>query len=218
MALAPELTAVFDKFHQIAPESVTGPIDKSITDFKATFDPSKAIQVGDTLPAFSLSNALGEAVTSNSLLSKGPLLITFYRGEWCPYCNVALHAMQKQLDTFSAKGVTLVAISPQLPDQSLSTAEKNSLKFPVLSDVGNNFAKKLGILFKMPGELDPILKQFGTDVARSNGDDSLVVPVPATLLVDGKGVVRNTYINPDYTKRVEPSLTLEWVDALVSSG
>ncbi|KAH6669010.1 thioredoxin-like protein [Halenospora varia] len=217
MALAPELTAVFDKFHQIAPETVTGPIDKSITDFKATFDPSKAIQVGDKLPAFSLSNALGETVTSSSLLSKGPLLITFYRGEWCPYCNIALHAMQKHLDDFTAKGVTLVAVSPQVPDQSLSTVE-NELKFPVLSDFGNKFAKELGILFKMPDELNPILKQFGTDIAKHNGDNSLVVPVPATLLVDREGVVRNTYINPDYTKRVEPSLALEWIDALGDSS
>ncbi|KAF4635190.1 hypothetical protein G7Y89_g2909 [Cudoniella acicularis] len=217
MSLTTQLAAVYDGFQKNAPQPVLEVINSSKQGFQKAFDPSLAIQVGDKLPAFSLSNAVGEVVTSASLLSKGPLLITFYRGEWCPFCNLALQALQKRLDDFKAKGVTLVAITPELPNTSLSTVEKNELKFQVLSDVGNKFAKELGILFPMPDPMRPVLKSFGHDLLAANGDDSYVVPVPATLLVDGKGVVRNTYINPDYTKRIEPSVTLEWIDALAGS-
>jgi peroxiredoxin len=147
-------------------------------------------------------------------LANGPLLITFYRGSWCPFCNLELNALQKQLDEFKARGVTLVAISPELPDTALSTIEKNDLKFQVLSDVGQKFARQLGIVWKMPDNLRPVFEKIGHDLVKRNGDDSFEVPIPATLLVDRKGVVRNAYIEPDYTKRAEPETLLEWINAL----
>jgi peroxiredoxin len=151
-----------------------------------------------------LRDTLGKQVTSGSLLGNGPIVITFYRGEWCPICNLALHHLQKHLDEFAAKGVQLVAISPMLPD----------LKFTVLSDEGNKYAKQLGILFPMPDTLRPVFDKFGHNLKRDNGDDSFVVPVPATFLVDQKGIVRNAFVDTDYTKRVEPATILEWIDAL----
>jgi peroxiredoxin len=214
MSLANQLSSVFDNFQQNAPALVKGPIITAKANFQASYQPALAIQVGDTLPEFRLSDAVSNEVTSDSLLSQGPLLITFYRGGWCPFCNLALAAMQKHLDEFKAKGVTLAAISPELPNESLSTTEKHALKFPVLSDVGNKFAKQLGILFPQPDILRPVFDKFGHDLKTRNGDDSFEVPVPATLLVDQKGVVRNTFIDPDYTKRLEPSVALEWIDAL----
>jgi peroxiredoxin len=181
---------------------------------RLTVDPDATIQVGDKLPAFNLTDALGTSVSSTSLLCKGPILITFYRGEWCPFCNLALASLQKHLAEFQAKGVTLVAITPELPNNALSATEKHSLKFSVLSDVGNKFARELGIVWKMPEYLRPIFKKFGHDLVRDNGDDSFEVPIPATLLVDGNGVVRNTYMEPDYRKRLEPQTALKWIDAL----
>ncbi|KAI9735793.1 MAG: hypothetical protein M1834_001257 [Cirrosporium novae-zelandiae] len=213
MSLATQLSAVTENFQQ-APASIKEPIMAATANFKASYKPASAIQVGDTLPEFCLSDALGKEVTSASLLAQGPLLITFYRGEWCPFCNLALAAMQKHLSEFKAKGVTLVAISPELPNQSLSTTEKNALKFPVLSDVGNKLAKQLGILFPQPDTLRPVFEMIGHDLKKRNGDDSFEVPVPATLLVDQTGVVRNTFVDPDYTKRLEPSVALEWINAL----
>jgi peroxiredoxin len=118
------------------------------------------------------------------------------------------------LDKIQAKGVTLVAISPELPNSSLSTKAKNEVKFPVLSDLGNKFARELGIIFLMPDSLRPTFKAFGHDLVARNGDDSFEVPVPAALLVDGKGNVRNTYINPHCWERIEPSTALEWIDEL----
>ncbi|KAL9121401.1 MAG: hypothetical protein Q9187_002040 [Circinaria calcarea] len=161
------------------------------------------------LREFRLTNAVGQEVESADLLAQGPLLVTFYRGEWCPYCNLALAAMQKHVDEFTAKGVTLVAISPELPDQALTTTQKHDLKFPVLSNVGNRFAKQLGIVFPQPEAMRPVFEIFGHDLKACNGDDSLEVPVPATFLMDQKGVVRNAYIEADYSQRLEPSTAME---------
>lgn len=110
--------------------------------------------------------------------------------------------------------MTIVAISPELPDTSLTTVEKNSLKFQVLTDEGLEYARRLGIVWKMPDSIRPMFEKFGHDLVKRNGNDSFEVPIPATLLVDGKGVVRNTYIEPDYTKRAEPDAILDWVNAL----
>ncbi|KAF8862105.1 AhpC-TSA-domain-containing protein [Acephala macrosclerotiorum] len=214
MSLASELNAVYTNFHRDAPSSISAPIKKSTSDFVASFDQSAAIKVGDKLPSFRLSDAHGKQVDSADLILTGPLLITFYRGNWCPYCNLALRALQKHLDDFKAKGVTLAAVTPELPDTSLSTTEKNELKFTVLSDVGNKFAKELGILFAQPDELRTPFETVGVNLKERNGDDSFVVPIPATLLVDKSGVVRNTFIDPDYTHRLEPETALGWIDAL----
>ncbi|KUJ11629.1 AhpC-TSA-domain-containing protein [Mollisia scopiformis] len=214
MSLAVELNAVYTDFHSTAPVALTGPIKKSTSDFVASFNANGAIKVGDKLPSFRLSDASGKEVDSASLIANGPLLITFYRGNWCPFCNLALRALQKHLEDFKAKGVTLVAITPELPDTSLSTTEKNELEFTVLSDVGNVFAKKLGITFQQPNDMRSVFDTIGINFKERNGDDSLVVPLPATLLVDKSGVVRNTFIDPDYVHRLEPTTALEWVDAL----
>ena len=179
-----------------------------------TFDPAKAIQPGDKLPAFTLSDATGAQVSSSDLLKKGPILITFYRGEWCPFCSLSLRALQKRLAEIQAKSVTLVAISPELPDTSLTTVEKNELAFPVLSDVGLSFSKKLGIAWKQPEALRPVFDNFGTDLKKRNGDDSFEVPVPTTLLVDQEGKVRNVHTDADWARRLEPQVAVDWINAL----
>jgi peroxiredoxin len=214
MSTATQLSAVLENFRQNAPEEVKVPIFSATADFKQSFNPKATIQVGDRLPEFRLSDAVGTEKASTELLSHGPLVLVFYRGEWCPFCNIALHEMQTHIDEFKAKGVTLVAISPELPNQSLTTMEKHNLKFPVLSDTGNKYAKQLGIVFSQPDTLRPVFAKLGHDLLKRNGDDSFEVPLPATILVDERSIVRNTYIDPDYTKRVEPSTVLEWIDGL----
>ncbi|MCJ1375556.1 hypothetical protein MMC20_006793 [Loxospora ochrophaea] len=214
MALAPQLSAVFANFQAQAPPPVQEALGAATKDFSASFDPSAAIKPGNPFPSFTLTNALGEAVTSASLLAQGPLLINFYRGEWCPFCNLALRALQQHLSAYTAKGVTLVAISPELPNNSLSTTEKHALKFPVLSDEGNALARQLGIVFQQPDSLRPIFDKFGNDLKARNGDDSFALPIPATILVDAGGVVRNVFVEPDYKKRLEPATALEWIDEM----
>ncbi|KAH6694832.1 thioredoxin-like protein [Leptodontidium sp. MPI-SDFR-AT-0119] len=201
MSLAADLSAVYTDFHTNGPAQITKPIRDSTADFVANFNFQKAIKVGDTLPPFKLSDAFGNEISSSTLLAKGPLLLTFYRGEWCPFCNLALRALQKHLPEFEAKGVTLVAITCEL-------------KFPVLSDPENKYAGELGLLFAMPEYMRPVFDTFGVDFKERNGDDSFVLPVPATLLVDQKGVVRNTFVEPEYAKRAEPETVLGWIDQL----
>jgi peroxiredoxin len=110
--------------------------------------------------------------------------------------------------------VTFVAISPELPDVSLSTKEKHELEFTVLSDLGNRYAHELGIVYQQPEELRPVFKQIGNDLEARNGDDSFAVPIPTTILVDKEGVVRNAHLDADYFKRLDPEVTLGWIDAL----
>jgi peroxiredoxin len=213
MSLAEQLEAISDKLKHV-PDSVRDVILKAKNDFKASYNPANAIQVGSQLPDFRLTDPFGKDVTNNDLLANGPLLITFYRGEHCPYCNLALRELQKHLGAFKAKGVTLVAISPELPSQAMTTKEKNELAFTVLSDVGNKYAEKLGILFRQPDSMRPMYAERGIDFIARNGDDSLIVPVPATILVDREGLVRNTFIDADYSKRLDPSEALDWINAL----
>ncbi|CAM1506040.1 Fc.00g056810.m01.CDS01 [Cosmosporella sp. VM-42] len=214
MSIRNDLGQVFSRFQQTAPEEVKGPIVSAMSGIKATFNHNAVIREGDALPEFKLPNALGQNVSSKELLAKGPVLITFYRGTWCPFCNIALAHLQKHLLEFSAKGVTLVAISPELPDTSLSETEKRGLTFSVLSDVGNGLARKLGIVWKQPDSLRPVFETFGHDLEKRNGDDSLEVPIPATLLVDNKGIVKKIYVEPNYTKRLDPEVALKWADEL----
>lgn len=212
-AITSKLDAVYDKFNQNAPEAIKNPINASRAEL-STFDTSKAIKVGDKLPTFNLKNAVNDDVNSDALLAKGPLVITFYRGEWCPFCNIAIAGFQRHQAAFKAKGVTLVAITPELPNGTLSMTEKHELEFPVLTDLHNEYARKLGIVWKQPESLRPVFEQFKHDLPKRNGDDSFELPLPATLLVDGSGVVRNMFLEPDYVKRVEPGKVLEWVNEL----
>ncbi|KZF19175.1 AhpC-TSA-domain-containing protein [Xylona heveae TC161] len=213
MSIQTELNAVSEQFSQ-APAEIRDPIGAAAGDFAASFNRGSAVQPGQKLPAFTLPNALGKDVSSTELLSKGPILITFYRGGWCPYCNVVLHHLQANLKEFEAKNVTLVAISPETPDTSLTTAEKAGLAFPVLSDKGNKFADQLGLVFKQPESVRPAFEKMGLDFAQRKGENTLDIPVPATLLVDQTGTVRNTFVEPDFTTRLDPKDALKWVNAL----
>ncbi|KAL3467925.1 thioredoxin-like protein [Aspergillus heterothallicus] len=201
-----------------APQPFLDTFSSGLKGLASTFSTHNAIQPGQKFPFFTLPSATGTPVSSSTLLAENKaLLISFYRGEWCPFCNLELRALQARLPEFQALGVNLVAISPQLPDASLSVAKKNALQFPVLSDVGNQLAWELGIVWKQPQAFGEIFKGFGIDWAGSYGEgqeDLLEVPIPATILVGGDGVVREVFVDVDYTKRLEPETALEWVRRL----
>jgi peroxiredoxin len=170
---------------------------------------------GDPFPSLTLTRPGGERLTVPDAFEGGFGVVLFYRGSWCPYCNLALHALQAILLALTAKGVTLVAITPEVPSEALSTAEKNALAFPVLSDIGNIYAAQLGILFPMPDEMKSVFDGGGIDLKNRNGDESLVVPVPATILVGRDGIVKKVFIEADYSMRLEPSVALEWIDEML---
>lgn len=199
-------------------ENLPEPAFKIISEAKAKvekeFDVKSTIQPGQKLPEFTLSNASGVSVSSVDLLAKGPLLIVFYRGGWCPYCNLTLRAYQQRLENFKARGVTLVAITPEQPDSSLSSVEKNELQFPVLTDDGLQLARKLNITWEQPKDLVDLSTGMGADLHKRHGNDSNDMVIPTTLLVDQQGVVKNIYAEADWTKRLEPQEAVNWVNAL----
>ena len=132
------------------------------------------------------------------------MVLNFYRGGWCPFCNLELQTLQARLPEIKALGATLVGISPETPDNSLTAIEKHQLEFEVLSDVGNKTARKFGLLFTVYEEMRPLYLKWGLDVPASNGDDSWELPVPATYVIDRNAVVHAAHVDKDYTKRMEP--------------
>ena len=214
MALANDITNAYNGFHSSVPPEISATVKAVAPDFVETFDKSKVVKVGDKFPDFELPDENGQPTPSKSILANGPLLVSFYRGEWCPYCNAELNALQKHLPEFKAKGVSLVAISPELPDTSLSTKDKKGLGFTVLSDTNNELARSLGIVVTQPESMRSVFQFAQVDWKKRYGTDSLEVPVPASFLVDQKGVVRNVFVEPDFHKRLEPTEALEWIDAL----
>ena len=191
--------------HQTS-DAVHRPVLHSLCTTVADFvDHLSFIDVDDQAPNFVLPDATGNSVELRTLLQHGPVVLTFYRGGWCPYCNIELRALQSALPQIRGHHATLVAVSPQTPDQSLSTAEKNELEFPVLSDSGNKVAREYGIVFTLPEALRPIYENFGIELPAHNGDESFDLPVPATYVIDGEGKVRYAFVNADYRQRAEPS-------------
>ncbi|MDJ0797941.1 MAG: peroxiredoxin-like family protein [Calothrix sp. MO_167.B12] len=165
---------------------------------------ANSLGVGDSAPDFQLPDAVGNIVQLQELLAKGPVVLTFYRGGWCPYCNLELRALQRSLPELEQYNASLVAVSPETPDNSLTTAEKNQLEFAVLSDRGLNVARQYGLVFTLDSELRPIYEQLGIDLPKHNGDESYELPIPATYVIDKEGVIRYAYVNTDYTQRAEP--------------
>jgi peroxiredoxin len=212
MLVAVELQIAYDNLHNSVPKDISNIMKDATSNFKNIYDVRQAIKVGERFPEFRLQDVHGQEKTNADL--PGRLLISFYRGGWCPYCNVELRALQKYLGDFKARGVTLVAVSPELPDRSLTTKERHDLTFTVLSDAGNKLAKQLGIVFQQPSSMRTVLEFASIDLKAQNGDDSLQVPIPATFLVDERGILRNSSISADYTTRLEPTEALRWIDAL----
>lgn len=173
----------------------------------------KAKNNGDQAPDFTLMNAIGDSVNLKEILDKGPVVLTWYRGGWCPYCNLTLHRLQAELPNFKAEGATLLALSPELPDKSLSTKEKHQLDFEVLSDVGNKVAKEYGIVFSLTPEV-AVSYQNAFDLHGYNGDQSNELPLAATYVIDADGTIKYTFLDADYRKRAEPAEILEALKSL----
>lgn len=163
-----------------------------------------AKQVGDKAPDFTLNNALGKPVTLSEYLNKGKVVLTWYRGNWCPYCNLTLHELQEELSNFKAQGANLIALTPELPNESISTSEKHNLQFEVLSDVGNKVAKEYGIVFQLTDEVAEMYNQ-SFDLNNHNGDESNELPLAATYIINEKGEIVYAFLDADYRHRAEPS-------------
>jgi peroxiredoxin len=178
-----------------------------------------ALKVNDSAPDFSLPDAFGHEISLKTLLAKGPVVISFYRGEWCPFCNLELRALQEVLPKMQELGATLLAISPEKPEGGVAATENNKLTFPVLSDFNNEVARQFGIVFQIGDELQDLSKNvFKNDLALRNGENSYELPVPATFVIDADGIVRFAHVEVDYmTGRAEPEEVVAALDAIAKT-
>jgi len=177
----------------------------------------RASKAGDVAPEFTLFDSDGKPVSSRRLLAKGPLVLSFYRGVWCPYCNLELQALQEAFAGIAASGASLVAISPQTAPNSRKSQRDNKLGFPILSDVKSRLADAFGIRFVLPDYLIELYKSFKNDLPAFNDDPSWALPMPARFVIGTDGIIAYAEVNPDYTRRPDPSELLPVLDRLKAS-
>ena len=186
------------------PAEVLDVFNQSIEDFLDQGIPTDSIKAGDVLEPFTLDDATGTPVSLDQIVENGPAVIVFYRGGWCPYCNLALRTYQQELlPQLAAFGARLIAISPQPPDESLSTVERAALEFTVLSDPGSRLADRLGIAFEQADDVLAAQRTLGLDLTKVNAEGAVRLPRPTVLVVDQDRIVRYVDVQPDYTARTE---------------
>ena len=186
------------------PEFMKG-VDDVINEAKAFEQGKNAIKVGQKAPTFELPNPVGKLMSLDALLEKGAVVVTFYRGDWCPYCNLQLKALQARLSEIHELGATLVAISPQVPDGSLTKSEINEMDFIVLSDQDAKVASEYGVAWEVPEFLlDHMRVDRSLDLEKINNGNGSVLPIPGTFILGRDGVVEWSYVNVDYRTRSEP--------------
>jgi len=209
--LTQQLQSLADASKSKTPAEKRAIMDGAIDKLRASNILEKAAKKGDTMPAFSLPDVSRGTVASSNLLKRGPLVVVFYRGDWCPYCNLQLLDLQKHLGELEGLGARLVAISPQTPDNSVTTAQKRGLTYYVVSDANSRVAAKFGLMFRLPPELKKLYADFGLNLEKSNGAREWSLPVAATYVVSREGEIVYSFLDVDYKKRAE---TADVIDAL----
>lgn len=190
------------------PYSVIETMHRATAELKASGAAQRALKAGDQAPAFMLNDPDGRPVSSTELLRKGPLVVTFYRGVWCPYCNLELQALQATLPAILEASANLVAISPQVASNSRKSVRQNALTFPILSDPHNDVAAAFGLRFALQDYLVDLYKSLKNDLPSFNGDPSWTLPMPARYVIAPDGTIVYAEVNPDYTRRPDPSQML----------
>lgn len=203
--LIDEIKKYQEGFKQKAPQEIQEIMLKATKKLEDASISKNSLKTGDIVKEIKLPNALGNEVSLFDALEKNDFaVVSFYRGSWCAYCNFELKALQDRNDELKELGAKLIAVSPQSPDASLSTKEKNELQFEVLSDTNNKIAKEFGLIFSLAEELRPIYASFNIDIPSHNDEDSFELPMPATYLINKNKEILFSFINEDYTKRCEP--------------
>jgi peroxiredoxin len=194
-----------DEVKRIYAEGIQAIIDAGVLD--------NALNVGDKAPNFTLKNAAGADISLYDRLDEGPVVLVWYRGGWCPYCNITLQRLQSELPNFEKHNASLIALTPEVPDSSLSTTEKNDLQFDVLSDVGHKVSEEYGVVFQLTDEVAARYeKSFG--LTEYNNDDSKKLPLAATYVIDTNGIITYAFLDADYRNRAEPKDIIEALEKL----
>ena len=189
-------------------------MEDAIKELKASGIIDKAKKIGDKAIDFTLTDSEGTKVTLSDEYKKQPVILTFYRGGWCPYCNLQLRAYQEKLDEFKRAGGKLIAISPESKESASETSQKNKTVFPILNDNMNKISKKYGLVFKLNDELKEIYLSVGLDLEKNQGNNSWELPIPATYVIDTNGKIVYSFLNVDYVQRAEPADIIETLKKL----
>jgi peroxiredoxin len=215
MTLQTELDSFRHGWETRVGEQIAKLIAGDIDDLRGSGILDNAVKAGESFPATrNLRNQHNRPFDLQALIAARPLIIVFYRGGWCPYCNLELRAYQALLSEIHGAGAELVAVSPELPDHSLSTAEKNDLSFSVLSDIGGELASAAGIRFTLSDEVRPFYEKAGHALPQRNGDGLWALPMPATFVVERGGRIAKAFVEPDYRKRLDPREALAALRAI----
>ena len=210
--LTDKIAALNDDLAGQMPTEVLATFGREIEALARSGIASSGLREGTLAPDFTLPDVHGRAVTLSALLQQGPVVLTFYRGEWCPYCNLQLRAYEAIVPQIQELGANLVAVSPQTPDHSLATIEQKSLTFPVRSDAGNEVARRYGLVYS----LSQTLRVVSPDLPAYNGDESWELPMPGTFVIAPDGTVRLAFVEADWTRRLEPAALLDALRALTN--
>jgi len=210
--LADQIASLNDDLGRQVPAEVLATFGHEIEALARSRIAGSGLREGTRAPDFTLPDVHGRAVTLSALLGQGPVVLTFYRGEWCPYCNLQLRAFEAILSQIQELGANLVAVSPQTPDHSLTTAEQKGLTFHVLSDAGNDVARRYGLVYS----LSQTLRAVSPGLPAYNGDESWTLPMPGTFVIAPDGTVRLAFVEADWTRRLEPAALLDALRALTN--
>ena len=208
MNLTDQLSERRNNSAKVIPEEKRAIMQKSTANLKSQNLGKRALTTGQRLPSFTLKSTEGRPMSLEDFQSQF-LVISFYRGGWCPYCNMELRALQRILPELTTLNSALIAITPETPDNSLTTSEKNELTFTVLSDIDNSYASSLGLVFQLPEDLQVVYQGFGIEVAKHNGNTAFELPMPATYIVNKDRKVIYSFVPEDYTERLAPETILE---------
>ena len=190
------------------------PYEAALAELRRTDFLDHALRAGDHFPDFMLPNAEGRLLSLQDLLAEGPLVLTFFRGEWCPYCQVVLDALEEVQDSIAVQGATLVAVTPESGGRALETKKRHNAHYEILSDLDNGLGLQCGVVFRLPDPYRRLLEQYDIDHGKRHGNDSWFLPVPATYVVDQDGVIQWAFLDLDFTKRAEPSTIVELLAGL----
>ncbi len=213
MSLQTKLDARRADFNQKAPQTTKAAYQRGIESVINSGIVRQAKQEGDQAVDFTLSNAQGQSVSLAEYLKQDLVVLTWYRGGWCPYCNITLRALQQVLPEIKAAGSSLLTLTPELPDKSLSTQEKNELDFEVLIDQNNEVAREYGLVFKLAPEVSELYRK-NLSLLEYNGNDSDELPLAATYVIDQKGEIRYAFLDAEYRHRAEPEQIIEALRSL----
>lgn len=209
MSLQQQLDELTAKLHAMVPAERLAVVDRTAEEMVRSQLAEQALKVGDQAPQFELPDGDGMRWRSENMLRSGPLVIVFYRGRWCAYCNAQLLALREFHKQIADAGASLIAISPQTQKHSYMTRDMHTLRFPVLSDEGNQVARKFGLVYRLPAELQAIYETIMTKLPGYNGDQSWELPLAATYLIQSNGKISYARVDADWRRRAEPEELLQ---------